>query len=123
MMYLTAPILTADGYFAAPERSARVSVVRRLTVRRIQDVVSAFYRIPSDEMTSERRGREVARPRQIAMYLAREMTPKSFPDIGKLFGNRDHTTVLHAVRRVESLIEADPDIAVDVEVLRERLAA
>jgi chromosomal replication initiator protein len=99
-----------------------VTIKPRLTVKRIQAVVSAFYGIEPREMTSDRRAREVARPRQIAMYLARETTPKSLPDIGRLF-KRDHTTVMHAIRRVESLMGEDDDFAVDVELLRERLAA
>lgn len=118
MMYLlTAPLLCTPNYVTT------FSVARpRLTVKRIQDIVSSFYHITPHEMTSARRAKEVARPRQVAMYLARELTPKSLPDIGRLF-NRDHTTVLHGVRKIESLMAQDVDFAVDVEVLRERLAA
>lgn len=92
-------------------------------VERIKRKVAEFYGIPLLEMTSDRRAREVARPRQVAMYLAKQLTTKSLPEIGRLFGNRDHTTVIHAVKQVERLIANDPDIAVDVEILREALAA
>jgi hypothetical protein len=74
-------------------------------VAHIQKVVAHYFGVPVREMTSARRSREVARPRQVAMYLARELTPFSLPMIGKLFGNRDHTTVIHALRVVEGLIE------------------
>lgn len=100
-----------------------ITIRPRLTVKRIQNVVSAFYGIDAEEMTSARRAKGVARPRQVAMFLTRAMTPKSFPDIGRLFGDRDHTTVMHAVHKIESLMASDSDFAVDVEVLRERLAA
>ena len=70
-----------------------------------------------------RRARAVARPRQIAMYLAKTLTSKSLPEIGRRFGGRDHTTVMHAVKRVESLAETDSQIAEDVELLRRMLEA
>lgn len=102
--------------------SGYVSVRPRRTVKRIQEIVAAHYGIPIGEMVSRRRHRSFARPRQVAMYLARETTPKSFPDIGRFFGGRDHTTVIHAIKAVERLCRDDEDFAVDVEVLRERLA-
>jgi chromosomal replication initiator protein len=95
----------------------------RLMVTHIQALVAAYYKIPVREMTSERRHRAVARPRQVAMYFCYELTPKSFPDIGRRFGNRDHTTVIHAVRTVQSLLLTDLSIEADVKALRERLAA
>lgn len=116
---LTAP--HAAGYW--PFVSTRVSVRPRLTVARIKEVVAAHFDLPIIEMTSARRSRQVARPRQIAMYLARELTPKSLPDIGRLFGGRDHTTVIWAIKQVESLIEADAEIANDVDLLRAKLIA
>jgi chromosomal replication initiator protein len=73
-------------------------------------------------MWSARRDRGVARPRQVAMYLARELTPMSLPCIGRLFGKRDHTTVIHAIKTVERLIATDTEFAADVAVLREELA-
>lgn len=95
----------------------------RLMVTHIQALVAAYYKIPVREMTSDRRAREVARPRQVAMYLAYEATPKSLPDIGKRFGGRDHTTVIHAIRQVQKLMLEDAEIEADVKALRERLAA
>jgi len=87
----------------------------------IQREVAAFFRIPAAEMVSQRRARDVARPRQVAMYLAKRLTPKSLPNIGKLFGNRDHTTVIHAVLTVERLIGEDAKFARKVRTLEGRL--
>ena len=95
----------------------------RITVRFIQETVADYYDLRLSDMFSDRRSREVARPRQVAMFLARDLTPKSLPSIGKLFGGRDHTTVIHAIRHVEALCKVDGDICADVEALRARLAA
>jgi hypothetical protein len=92
-------------------------------VAHIQSVVAWHYGIPIREMTSARRSREVARPRQVAMYLTRERTPFSYPHIGRLFGNRDHTTVLHAVRTIEALRKGNRALAQDIDTLLEKLAA
>lgn len=92
-----------------------------LMVAHIQATVAAYYRIPVREMTSARRHKEVSHPRQVAMYLAYETTPKSLPDIGHRFGNRDHTTVIHAIRAVQRRMIEDAEIAEDVRILRERL--
>jgi chromosomal replication initiator protein len=73
------------------------------------------------DMTSARRSRAVARPRQVAMYLAKQMTPRSLPEIGKKFGGRDHTTVMHAVRQIERLSSEDRGIAEDLESLKRKL--
>jgi chromosomal replication initiator protein len=73
---------------------------RQISVENIQKTVADFYKIKVGEMYSKRRPASIARPRQIAMYLAKELTQKSLPEIGELFGGRDHTTVLHAVRKV-----------------------
>lgn len=90
-------------------------------VERIQRIVAETFRIPVIEMVSERRARHIARPRQVAMYLARETTTMSLPAIGGRFGGRDHTTVMHACRRVEELIESDPEFYGKVSRLRELL--
>ena len=89
--------------------------------QRVQEVVSGHFGIPQSEMTSDRRARKVSRPRQIAMYLVKEMTPKSMPAIGRCFGNRDHTTVMHGIQRIGQLIEEDADVAQDVAIIRARL--
>ena len=88
---------------------------RHITVRLIQETVVDHYDLRLSDMYSDRRSRGVARPRQVAMFLARDLTPKSLPLIGKLFGGRDHTTVMHAIRRVEELCKIDADIHADVE--------
>jgi chromosomal replication initiator protein len=95
----------------------------RYTIRQIQQRVASFYGLPVLEMVSARRARVVARPRQVAMYLSRELTPQSLPEIGRRFGNRDHTTVIHAIRQIEALSLFDPDLADDVRFLRNDLQA
>jgi chromosomal replication initiator protein len=89
----------------------------------IQAITAIHYGIDPLEMKSQRRARDVSRPRQVAMYFARELTPQSLPEIGRRFGGRDHTTVMHAIKRVESLCLADLKARADVEALRERLTA
>ncbi|MEO1200455.1 MAG: chromosomal replication initiator protein DnaA [Pseudomonadota bacterium] len=79
-------------------------------VEDIQRVVSRAFNITKQDMVSSRRTQVIARPRQIAMFLAKELTPRSLPEIGKLFGNRDHTTVIYAVNKIRSLSENDPDL-------------
>ncbi|MGB0696248.1 MAG: chromosomal replication initiator protein DnaA [Rhodospirillaceae bacterium] len=91
---------------------------RRLTVEEIQKKVCEHFNIKFSEMASPRRTRSVARPRQVAMYLCKAMTSQSLPEIGRQFGGRDHTTVIHAVKKVDELIEKDRSFAEDVELLR-----
>jgi chromosomal replication initiator protein len=90
---------------------------RRVTIDEIQRRVAEHYNIRLSEMTSDRRARAVARPRQVAMYLAKQLTTRSLPEIGRKFGGRDHTTVIHAIRKIEELKLTDPAIAEDVELL------
>jgi chromosomal replication initiator protein len=94
---------------------------RRITIDEIQRRVSDHYKIRQAEMVSARRAREVARPRQVAMYLAKQLTPRSLPEIGRKFGGRDHTTVIHAVRQIERLRGCDTDIDNDVRSLIRQL--
>ena len=94
---------------------------RRVTVDQIQKTVAEHYGLKQADLISERRARAVARPRQVAMWLAKQITTRSLPDIGRRFGGRDHTTVLHAVRRIEALKESDPQIGRDAEVLLRKL--
>ncbi len=94
---------------------------RRLTIEEIQRKVAEHYNIRLTDMSSARRARNVARPRQVAMYLAKQLTSRSLPEIGRKFGNRDHTTVMHAVSRIIELTAADPAFAEDVELLRRML--
>ena len=96
---------------------------RRVTIEEIQKRVSEHFNVRVTDMHSARRARAVARPRQVAMYLAKQLTARSLPEIGRKFGGRDHTTVMHAVRRIEELKATDPSFAEDVELLRRMLEA
>ncbi|MBU6475013.1 MAG: chromosomal replication initiator protein DnaA, partial [Alphaproteobacteria bacterium] len=95
---------------------------RRVSVEDIQKKVAEHYNIRPGDMHSPRRARAVARPRQIAMYLAKVMTEHSLPEIGRRFGGRDHTTIMHGVRRIEELIAADGALREDVERLKRAIA-
>ena len=94
---------------------------RRITVDEIQKAACEHYALKQVDLLSQRRTRAIARPRQVAMYLAKTMTTRSYPDIGRRFGGRDHTTVLHAVRQIERLKAEDPAIAADVEAIAAKL--
>jgi len=94
---------------------------RRVTIEEIQKRVAEHWNIRLSDMSSARRARAVARPRQVAMYLAKQLTSRSLPEIGRKFGNRDHTTVMHAVKVVAELIETDADFSERVELLRRML--
>lgn len=96
---------------------------RRISVDEIQTRVAEHYRIRKAEMTSARRARDVARPRQVAMYLSKQLTPRSLPDIGRRFGGRDHTTVIHAVKQIEKLRAADAELDADIRLLTRQLEA
>ena len=94
---------------------------RRVTIEEIQKRVAEHWNIRLTDMSSHRRARAVARPRQVAMFLAKQLTSRSLPEIGRKFGNRDHTTVMHAVSRVTELMEQDAEFAESVELLRRML--
>lgn len=94
---------------------------RRITIDEIQRKVAEHYNLRLTDMHSSRRARQVARPRQVAMYLSKLLTARSLPEIGRKFGGRDHTTVMHAIRKVEELMDDDAQIAQDVEVVRRAL--
>jgi chromosomal replication initiator protein len=94
---------------------------RKVSIQEIQKRVADHYNIRISEMSSARRARNIARPRQVAMYLAKQLTSKSLPDIGRHFGDRDHTTVMHAVSRVTELMAQDAAFGEDVELLRRML--
>jgi chromosomal replication initiator protein len=96
---------------------------RRVTIEEIQRKVAEHFNIKISEMQSARRARAVARPRQVAMYLAKQLTSRSLPEIGRKFGGRDHTTVMHAVRKVEELRSTDSSFSEDVDLLRRMLEA
>lgn len=94
---------------------------RRITIDEIQTKVAEHFNIRVADMHSARRARTVARPRQVAMFLAKQLTQRSLPEIGRKFGGRDHTTVMHAVRKVEELCKSDPSFSEDVNLLRRML--
>ncbi|SFP50869.1 chromosomal replication initiator protein DnaA [Sphingomonas rubra] len=96
---------------------------RRVTIEEIQKLVSAHFELKPLDLVSARRSRAVARPRQIAMYLSKRLTTRSLPEIGRKFGGRDHSTVIHAVRKVEELRDTDRDIDAAVRVLLRELEA
>ncbi len=94
---------------------------RRVTIEEIQKKVAQHFNIRLADMHSARRARAVARPRQVAMYLAKQLTTRSLPEIGRKFGGRDHTTVMHAVKRIEELRQTDAALAEDIDLLRRML--
>ena len=94
---------------------------RKISVEEIQRKVSDHYNIRLSDMIGPKRLRSYARPRQVAMYLCKQMTSRSLPEIGRRFGGRDHTTVMHGVRRIEELKQSDGQIAEDLELLRRAL--
>ena len=94
---------------------------KKVTIDDIQRRVADYYHLKLTDLLSARRAREVARPRQVAMYLAKRLTPRSLPEIGRRFGNRDHTTVMHAVKRIDALRAADRELDADVAQLSRML--
>lgn len=99
----------------------RTREARRVRIEDILKMVSRHFKVPRNDLLSSRRSRDVVRPRQIAMYLAKSLTARSLPEIGRRFGGRDHTTVLHSVRKVEQLMKDDGDLQQEVELLKRML--
>ncbi|MDI7864756.1 chromosomal replication initiator protein DnaA [Rhizobiaceae bacterium n13] len=91
---------------------------KRVRIEDIQRIVARHYNVSRQELVSNRRTRVIVKPRQIAMYLSKTLTPRSFPEIGRRFGGRDHTTVLHAVRKIEELIAGDTKLSHEIELLK-----
>ncbi len=100
----------------------RTAGTRRISIEDIQRKIAEFYKLELRDFQSAGRARRIARPRQVAMYLARQITARSLPEIGKRFGGRDHTTVLHACRRVAALCEEDPLFKQEVDFLKSVLS-
>ena len=92
--------------------------IKVITVDKIQNVVSNYFNIPLSDMLSQRRSRPLARPRQIAMYLAKKLTTRSLPEIGRRFANRDHTTVIHAVKTITRLSEQDDEMKKNINQIK-----
>ncbi len=97
------------------------SQIRVITVDKIQNVVSNYFNIQLSEMLSQRRSRPLARPRQIAMYLSKKLTSRSLPEIGRRFANRDHTTVIHAVKTITRLSEQDDEMKKNIHQIKSLL--
>jgi hypothetical protein len=94
-----------------------------LSIEEIQTAVARHCKVAHPDLISARRTADIVRPRQIAMFLAKQLTPNSLPAIGRKFGDRDHTTVLHAVRKIEALLARDKILAGDLNAIRRALAA
>jgi chromosomal replication initiator protein len=117
---LTGKAITLD-YAQTMLADAVRANARRITIDEIQKACAAHYRIDPAEMRSQRRARAVARPRQVAMYLAKKLTPRSLPEIGRIFGGRDHSTVIHAVRTIEAMRQDNADLDADIRTLQRQL--
>ena len=94
---------------------------RKLTIEEIQRKVAEHYNIRLSDMIGPKRLRNIARPRQVAMYLAKQLTPRSLPEIGRRFGGRDHTTIMHGVRKIEELMSTDSQLSDDLNLLKRQL--
>lgn len=94
---------------------------RKLSIEEIQRKVAEHYNIRLSDMIGPKRLRNIARPRQVAMYLSKQLTPRSLPEIGRRFGGRDHTTIMHGVRKIEELMTTDSQLADDLQLLRRLL--
>lgn len=102
--------------------SAKPDLISRPPIRKIAMVVSMFYGVATQDMIAERRTKQIVRARQVAMYLARQLTLRSYPEIGRYFGGRDHTTVLHATKKIEGMAQF-PEMRGELEILTSRILA
>lgn len=100
--------------------STRARPPKEISVKHIQTVVAEHYRVDVRDILAHRRTADIVLPRHVAMYLTKKLTHRSLPEIGRLFGRRDHTTVLHAVNKIEALFETDSTLYGDIAQLRRR---
>lgn len=114
--------LSIEAAEAAIRDLIRVREPKRVKIEDIQKLVATHFNVSRADILSSRRTANVVRPRQIAMYLAKTMTLRSLPEIGRRFGGRDHTTVLHAVRKIENLVSKDTDLNQELELLKRLLS-
>jgi chromosomal replication initiator protein len=112
------PQITVDRIDEILGHIYRSGEPKRVRIEDIQRIVARHYNVSKTELLSNRRTRTIVKPRQVAMYLSKVMTPRSLPEIGRRFGGRDHTTVLHAVRKIEGLSDNDNTLAQELELLR-----
>ncbi len=117
----TSPPLTAETAEAAIRDLIRTHEPKRVKIEDIQKLVASHYSVSRADILSSRRTAAVVKPRQVAMFLAKMLTPRSLPEIGRRFGGRDHTTVLHAVRKIEALLQNDPTLRDTLELLKRML--
>ena len=117
-------VIFLNGTSSAGKTSLALALQDKLvTIENIQKTVAQYYKVRVADLTSKRRNRSIARPRQVAMSLAKELTNHSLPEIGDAFGGRDHTTVLHATRKVAELREQDAGISEDYTILLRTLSS
>ncbi|MBX3597808.1 MAG: chromosomal replication initiator protein DnaA [Rhizobiaceae bacterium] len=112
------PQITVDRIDDILGRIYRSGEPKRVRIEDIQRIVARHYNVSKTELLSNRRTRTIVKPRQVAMFLSKSMTPRSLPEIGRRFGGRDHTTVLHAVRKIEDMSASDQTLAQELELLR-----
>ena len=112
------PQITIDRIDEILGHVCRAGEPKRVRIEDIQRIVARHYNVSKTELLSNRRTRTIVKPRQVAMYLSKVMTPRSLPEIGRRFGGRDHTTVLHAVRKIEGLTDGDRQLAQEIELLK-----
>ena len=117
----TSPALTVETAEAAIRDLIRTHEPKRVKIEDIQKLVASHYSVSRADILSSRRTAAVVKPRQVAMFLAKILTPRSLPEIGRRFGGRDHTTVLHAVRKIEGLLQSDPGLRDTLELLKRML--
>lgn len=118
---LSGSALTVESAEAAIRDLVRSREPRKVRIEDIQKLVATHYNVSRADILSSRRSAGVVKPRQIAMYLSKQLTLRSLPEIGRRFGGRDHTTVLHAVRKIEGAVGADPTLREDIELLKRML--
>jgi chromosomal replication initiator protein len=117
----TSPPLTVEAAEAAIRDLIRTHEPKRVKIEDIQKLVASHFSVSRADILSSRRTAAVVKPRQVAMFLAKILTPRSLPEIGRRFGGRDHTTVLHAVRKIEALLQSDPALRDTLELLKRML--
>ena len=105
----------------AAQAAAKLRNMGNIPIGAILGACADFYGVPVSSLFADRRAQEIVKARHIAMYLAKELTPRSLPDIERRMGGKDHTTVLHGVRKIAALIKRDPDLAAEVATIRARI--
>ncbi len=105
----------------AAQAGAEIGSMGIIPIGAILGACAVFYGVPTSSLFAEHRLKDIVKTRHIAMYLAKELTPRSLPDIGRRMGGRDHTTVLHGVRKIAALIKSDPSLAAEVATIRARI--